>query len=134
MTTNQNSKALHVGLWIAQGLLAAAFGMAGFMKVSAPMDQLVANGMTFVSSYDSSTVRLIGVAELLAALGLILPAALRIMPILTPLAAAGLSVIMVLAAQYHLTHDEPIVATVVFLVLTAFVAWGRYKKAPIKAK
>ncbi|MFM7234824.1 MAG: DoxX family protein, partial [Flavobacteriales bacterium] len=112
----------------------AAFGMAGFMKVSAPMDQLVANGMTFVTSYDSSTVRLIGVSELLAALGLILPAALRIMPILTPLAAAGLSVIMLLAAQYHLSHDEPIVATVVFFVLTVFVALGRYKKAPIKAK
>jgi len=134
MTTHQNSKALHIGLWISQGLLAAAFGMAGFMKVSAPMDQLLANGMTFVSSYDSSTVRLIGVAELLAALGLILPAALRIMPILTPLAAAGLSVIMVLAAQYHMSHDEPIAATIVFFALTGLVAWGRYKKAPIKAK
>ena len=127
-------KFLHIGLWITQVLLAAAFGMAGFMKVSAPIDQLAAKGMSFVTTYDSSVVRIIGVAELLAALGLILPAALRILPVLTPLAATGLALIMVLAAKYHWAHNEPIIANTVFLVLSVFVIWGRYKRVPVLAK
>jgi uncharacterized membrane protein YphA (DoxX/SURF4 family) len=134
MESQRKDKMLNLGIWIAQGLLAAAFGMAGFMKVSAPIDQLAAKGMSFVTTYDSSVVRIIGVAELLAALGLILPAALRILPILTPLAATGLALIMVLAAKYHLVHNEPIIANTVFLVLSVFVIWGRYKRVPIVAK
>lgn len=132
--TNQKIKFLHIGLWITQVLLAAAFGMAGLMKVSVPIDQLAAKGMSFVTTYDSSVVRVIGVAELLAALGLILPAALRILPILTPMAATGLALIMVLAAKYHLEHSEPIIANTVFLVLSVFVIWGRYRGAPIVVK
>ena len=134
MNTKPNSKALHITLWVCQGLLAAAFGMAGFMKLTAPMDQLLANGMSFVAEYNESSVRLIGLAELLAALGLILPSAMRKVTILTPLAAIGLAIVMVLAAQFHITHNEPVMATLVFLVVTLFVAWGRFSKAPIQSK
>ncbi|MFM7327860.1 MAG: DoxX family protein, partial [Bacteroidota bacterium] len=75
-------------------MLAAAFGMAGFLKVSKPMEDLLAAGMTFVSDYSMGTVRFIGFCELAGAVGMILPTALRIRPILTPLAAAGFAVLM----------------------------------------
>jgi len=134
MTEQKKSKALHISLWVAQGLLAAAFGMAGFMKISLPIEQLAKNGMGFVSEYAAGTVRFIGISELLGALGLILPAALRIKPILTPLAAIGVAIIMVLATVYHVTHNESAASTVVFFALAVFIAWGRFKKAPIAAK
>lgn len=134
MTEQKNSKALNIALWVVQGLLALAFGMAGFMKLTAPIAQLAANGMTFVNHYSVEMVRFIGVTELLGALGLILPAALRIKPFLTPLAAVGLAVTMVLAAIEHITQGEPITANLVLFALTAFVAWGRFIKAPIQSK
>lgn len=133
MTEQQNSKALHIGLWVAQGLLAAAFGMAGFMKISAPIEQLAQSGMSFVNNFGVGTVRFIGISELLGALGLILPAALRIKPILTPLAAVGVAIIMVLATTYHITHGESAMPTIILFALAAFVAWGRFKKVPILA-
>ena len=133
MTDQKKSKALHISLWIAQGLLAAVFGMAGFMKITAPVEQLAQSGMSFVTSYEAGTVRFIGVTEVLAAIGLILPAALRILPILTPLAALGLSVVMVLATQYHMSHNEPPLVTIILFVLTLFVAWGRFKKSTSKS-
>lgn len=104
------------------------------MKITAPIEQLAQNGMTFVNNYGVGMVRFIGISEVLGAIGLILPAALRILPLLTPLAAAGLSIIMVLATQYHLSHGEPFIATVILFALAVFVAWGRYKQSPIQPK
>jgi len=121
-------------LWIAQGLLALAFGMAGFMKVTSPIEQLAQNGMSFVHHYPVETVRLIGISEVLGAIGLILPAALRIKPILTPVAAVGIAIIMVLAISYHLSQNESIVARAVLFALASFVAWGRFFQAPINSK
>lgn len=134
MTTQKTSKALHIGLWVVQGLLAAAFGMAGFMKLTAPIEQLAENGMSFVNDYSVGMVRFIGISELLGALGLIIPAAFRFKTFLTPLAAVGLAIIMVLATSYHIGANEPIIGSVVFFVLTTFIAWGRFKLAPIQAK
>lgn len=134
MTEQQSSKALHIGLWVAQALLALAFGMAGFMKVSMPISELAANGMGFVNHTPETMVRFIGITELLGAIGLILPAALRIKPILTPIAAIGIAVIMLLAIKEHLSQNESIVANVVLFALATFVAWGRFKKVPIQAK
>lgn len=134
MTTQKTSKALHISLWIVQGLLAAAFGMAGFMKLTAPIEQLAENGMSFVNDYSEGMVRFIGISELLGALGLIIPAAFRFKTFLTPLAAVGLAIIMVLATSYHIGANEPIIGSVVFFVLTTFIAWGRFKLAPIQAK
>ncbi len=131
MTEQKKSKGLHIGLWVVQGLLAIAFGMAGFMKISAPIEELVDGGMGFVNDFGVGTVRLIGISELLATVGLILPAALRIKPILTPIAAIGLSIVMVLAIGYHIMNSEPFIPNIVLLVLALFVAWGRLKKAPI---
>lgn len=134
MIEQKKSKALHIGLWVAQGLLAAAFGMAGFMKITMPVEELAKNGMSFVTNYGIGTVRFIGISEVLGALGLILPAALRIKPILTPLAAVGIAIIMVLATSYHVTNSEPFAPTIILLLLASFVAWGRFKKSPIQAK
>ncbi len=134
MTTQKTSKALHIGLWVVQGLLAAAFGMAGFMKLTAPIEQLAENGMSFVNDYSEGMVRFIGISELLGALGLIIPAAFRFKTFLTPLAAVGLAIIMILATSYHIGANEPIIGSLVFFVLTAFIAWGRFKLAPIQAK
>ncbi|HRR10011.1 MAG TPA: DoxX family protein [Rhodothermales bacterium] len=134
MTEQQKSKVLHIGLWVAQVLLAVAFVMAGFMKVSMPISDLAANGMGFVNHTPETMVRFIGIAELLGAIGLILPAALRIKPILTPLAAVGIAVIMLLAIREHLSQNESIFANVVLFALAIFVAWGRFNKAPIQAK
>lgn len=134
MTEQKTSKALHIGLWVSQGLLAAAFGMAGFMKISVPIEQLAQSGMGFVNNYGSGAVRFIGFSELLGALGLILPAALRIKPILTPIAAIGVAIIMVLAVMYHIAHGESAMPTIILFALAVFVAWGRFKKVPIPSK
>ena len=68
----------------------------------------------------------------LGAIGLIVPQLTRIRPLLTPLAAAGLAVIMVLAGGFHVMRHEPgLMVNVVFCALCAFVAWGRWKAAPI---
>jgi hypothetical protein len=134
-STSTASKGLHIGLWVAQGLLAAAFLMAGGMKVSAPIEQLQAQ-MPWVTGAMGGAVRFIGVVELLGALGLILPAATRILPKLTPLAASGLLTVMVLASMTHISRGEypMIVANLVLGGLAAFIAWGRFKKAPIAAR
>lgn len=130
-----SGKALHITLWCLQGLLAAAFLAAGWMKVSAPIEVLRAQ-MPWVTGAMGGAVRFIGVVELLGALGLVLPAAARILPWLTPLAATGLATVMTLASVTHAARGElpPIAATAVLGLLAAFVAWGRFRRAPIAAR
>jgi len=78
-------------------------------------------------------VRFIGVSELLAALGLILPSALRIKPILTPVAASSIIAIMLMASVFHITRGEfsESVFTLILGLAAGFIAWGRFKKVPI---
>jgi len=125
---------MSIALWVVQVLLAIAFGMAGFMKLSLPMDALAANGMTFVAHTPEWLVRFIGIAEVAGALGMILPAATRILPFLTPLAALGFAIIQVLAIGVHASLGETAATlpiNLILLALSVFVAWGRWKKAPI---
>lgn len=123
---------MNVALWIVQIVLGSMFGAAGVMKTFAPIDELAKN-MPWVVDSAPALVRFIGISELLGGLGLVLPAATRIKPGLTPLAAAGLGLIMVLAAGHHVMRGEwaglPINAVLLSLVL--FVAWGRTKRLPI---
>jgi uncharacterized membrane protein YphA (DoxX/SURF4 family) len=118
---------VNIALWIVQIVLAAAFGFAGVLKATQPKDKLAGN-LPWVEDFSAGTVRLIGVVEILAALGLILPAATGIAPVLTPVAATGLAVTMVLAAATHARRREPqgIAVNVVLLALTVLVAWGRF--------
>src|ERR1700694_1779050 len=88
---------MNVTLWIVQAVLAVAFGLAGGLKATQPREKLV-KSLPWVQDVSDGTLRLIGVAEFAAALGLILPAVTGIAVWLTPLAACGIALIMVLAA------------------------------------
>lgn len=129
------SKGLHYGLWVVQVLLTAAFVMAGLMKLTTPIAELAVK-MSWVNHTPAGLVRFIGGSELLGGLGLLLPAATRIKPILTPVAASALVLVMVLAAGFHLYLGEAglMMPSLVLGVLSAFVAWGRFAKAPIAAR
>lgn len=134
MVDKKNQKSLHIGLWIAQVSLAVVFVATGFMKIIFSIEKLAESNMTFVNTFSVEMVRFIGISELFGAVGLVIPAALRIKPTLTPLAAIGIAIIMVMASGFHISHSEPFVPTLVLLTLAIFVAWGRLKKVPIKPK
>lgn len=129
------AKGWTISLWVVQVLLAAMFGMAGVMKSTAPLEQLAAN-LPWVAQASPLLVRFIGLSELAGALGLILPAATRILPILTPVAGGGLVTVMLFAAGFHALHGEigGIALNAVLGGLAAFVAWGRLAKAPIRPR
>lgn len=136
MTTHKTpSKALNISLWIAQITLAIMFLMAGITKSIQPIEQLGAS-MPWVNEVPAGLVRFIGISELLGGIGLLLPALLRIKPILTPLAALGLFTVMVLAFVYHIAKGEyeALGFNVILGGIALFIAWGRYKKVPIASK
>jgi uncharacterized membrane protein YphA (DoxX/SURF4 family) len=116
-------------LWIVQGLLALLFLFAGVMKFIMPIEE-----MTRDIQMPAAFLRFIGVAEICGGLGLILPSLLRIRPGLTPLAAAGLVIIMIGATIVSLMIGPVALAAMPFVVglLAAFVAYGRWKLAPIR--
>jgi len=120
---------MNYALWIVQGLLAALFLFAGGMKLVLPLEKL-----TGPFPLPGSFIRFIGVCEVLGALGLILPGLLRIRPGLTPLAAAGLVIIMIGATVLTLMGGELTAAVVSAVVglLAAFVAYGRWRLAPLR--
>jgi uncharacterized membrane protein YphA (DoxX/SURF4 family) len=119
---------MNTALWVIAGLLAAVFLGSGLLKLSQSKEKLAASGLGWTEDFSAGAVKGIGALELLAAIGLILPAALDIAPILTPLAATGLALIMVGAAVTHGRRKEyPLVAVnVVLFILAAVVAWGRF--------
>ncbi len=114
-------------LWVVQGLLALLFLFAGGMKLVLPLTEL-----TGPFPLPGSFVRFIGVAEVLGAIGLILPGLLGIRPGLTPLAAAGLVIIMIGATVITLMSGEVTAALISLVVglLAAFVAYGRWRPTP----
>lgn len=114
-------------LWTVQGLLALLFLWAGGIKLILPLEKL-AGPIPLPGPF----MRFIGVAELLGALGLILPGLLRIRPGLTPLAAAGLVIIMIGATVVTLAGGDIAMALLPLMVgfLSAFVAYGRWRLAP----
>lgn len=128
--------ALHIGLWVVQVLLALAFIMAGAMKLTQPLDALLASGMTFIEHVPGGLVRFIGLAEVLGGIGLVAPAATRIAPKLTGIAGAALAVVMVFAAVAHIGLGEflNLVPVLVLGGLASFVAWGRLVAMPIPSR
>lgn len=126
------SKALHLGLWVVQGLLGALFLAVGTMKATQPIAVLV-DMLGWPAAVPAALVRVIGVAEFLGGLGLILPAATRVKPMLTPLAGVGLAMVTLLAAVFHISRGElgALPIPLVLGGLAAFVAWGRGVRAPI---
>jgi uncharacterized membrane protein YphA (DoxX/SURF4 family) len=118
---------VNVVLWIVAALLAVAFGAAGLMKLTQPKEKLAAK-TAYVEDFSAGAIKAIGALELLAAAGLILPAVTGIAPVLVPLAALGLVIVMTGAAVVHARRGEHqmIATNVVLLVLAAVVAWGRF--------
>jgi uncharacterized membrane protein YphA (DoxX/SURF4 family) len=114
-------------LWVAQGLLAALFLFSGVMKSTRSEQQLVASGQTGVEGLPRSLIGFIGISEILGAAGLVLPLLSNVMPVLTPLAALGLGLIMILAAIMHYRRNENTTAlqNLFILLVCLFVAYGR---------
>ncbi|HWB62181.1 MAG TPA: DoxX family protein [Chitinophagales bacterium] len=114
-------------LWVLQGLLAVMFSMAGIMKATQPVEKL-SEKMPWVKDYSAFMVRFVGVAELLGGIGLVVPWLTGIMPVLTPVAAVALCLVMVLAAIYHARHNEwkAISFNFVLFAIAAFIAYGRF--------
>jgi len=123
---------MNLALWIVAIVLAATFAGSGLMKLLVPKDKLVSSGQGWAQDYTPTNIRLIGFVELLGAAGLILPAVTHIAPILVPLAAIGLVLVMVGAAMVHARRKEAmnIGVNAVLLALAVFVAWGRFGPHP----
>ena len=120
---------MNIALWVAAGLLALVFLLAGGMKLSASRQKLLANPrMGWVNDVSERGVKFIGLVEVLGALGLILPAITGIAPFLVGWSAVGLAIVMAGAIAVHVRRNETkdIVVPVVLLLLAAFVAWGRF--------
>jgi len=118
------STPLRVALWAGQAILAAMFLFAGGHKV--------ANAAQF--PFPAALTWFIGISELAGAVGVIVPALTRIKPVLTPVAAAALGLVMLLATGFHVVRGEPFAMTLGLLAVALFVAWGRAFKAPIEPR
>jgi DoxX-like family len=122
---------VNYALWIVQALLALVFLFSGGMKLVLPLDKLTAD-MPLPGWF----VRFLGLAEVVGAIGLVMPALLRIRPGLTPLAAAGLVMIMIGATAFTLAAGLIATALIPLVVglLAAFVAYGRWRLIPIPSR
>jgi len=114
-------------VWIVQGVLAAMFGISGFFKLAMPRERLKLS-MEWVKEYTGPGVMFIGACELLGAIGLILPMAFHVLPILTPLAATGLAIVMIFASRIHILRKEylELGITLFLFILSLFTAVNRY--------
>jgi putative oxidoreductase len=125
-----SSRVLNIGLWILQAFLAVLFLWHGQFMAFPPADMVA-----MIDANIGPELRyFIGVAEILAAAGLILPGLTRIQPSLTALAAAGLMIVMASASLFHLLRDESVIATVVLFILITLLVYLRWKVAPIAAR
>jgi uncharacterized membrane protein YphA (DoxX/SURF4 family) len=118
---------MNVAVWVLQALLASVFLLAGVTKVSQPREKLAVS-MGWVEDFSDARVRTIGVLEMLAGVGLLLPAVTGVATVLVPLAAVGLAVLMVGAAVTHARRGElPMIGiNAVLLLLAVVVAWARF--------
>jgi uncharacterized membrane protein YphA (DoxX/SURF4 family) len=120
--------AVETALWIVQVLLAAIFLVTGMTKLTQPRLKMAAGPMRWAADVSDAQFRAIGAVEVLGAIGLIVPAALGIAPLLTPLAAIGLVLTMVGAIRMHVRYAESdrLAVPIVVLALALFVAVAGY--------
>jgi len=117
---------VNIALWVLQGLVGFAVLGAGGMKLATPKDKLEAKPhMGWAKDFSAGQIKLIGLAEVLAAIGLVVPWVTGIVPVLTSLAAAGLVVLMGGAAVTHIKRKEPAVPPIVLAVFSLAIAVGR---------
>jgi uncharacterized membrane protein YphA (DoxX/SURF4 family) len=120
---------MNLTLWIIAGLLAVIFLAGGVGKLIMPKEKIAATPLGgWVEDFSAGSIKAIGVLEVVAAVDLILPAAVDIAPVLVPLAAVGLVLLMAGAAVMHFRRHgfKVIVANLAYLALAGFVAWGRF--------
>ena len=118
---------MNIALWILTSLLAVVFLASGLSKIAGQREAMISK-TPYVEDFPQGAVRLIGAVEVLGALGLVLPAIFDVATTLVPLAAIGLTAVMVGAVVVHLRRGEGIAAAapaLVLAVLSALVAWGR---------
>lgn len=108
-----------VAFWIVSGLVALVFLAAGTMKLARPKEALVASGLAWTEDFTEPTVKAIGAAEVLGAIGIVLPALTGIAPILSPIAASALALVMVGAIVVHVRRKENPTVNVILLLLAA---------------
>jgi putative oxidoreductase len=134
MTNSTSPKWLNITLWISQSLIALTLIWAAYAKLLQPIEETAK--MLPWAAENPGLLKFTGCIDLLGGLGIILPAAFRIQPKLTIFAAYGTIVLMIAASAFHISRGEAslIGMNIFFLILAAFVAWGRTKKAPILPK
>ena len=118
-------------LWIAQAILATAFFYSGFNKAFLPKEQVIAKGQAGVVDIPRSGLKWIGASEIVGSVGIIIPWALNVFPILTPITAVCFAGIMIMAAPIHYRlHELRNVMTNIFLLALALVvAWFRFQES-----
>lgn len=126
----RSGRSLSVTLWIIQGLLAALFILAGVMKFVMPIAQTSTQSLLSAPLF----IHFIGVCEVLGGIGLVLPALLRIWPVLTPIAACGLVIIMVGATVVTRSAGWFVVVPLFMGIMAAFVAYCRVSLRPIQPR
>ena len=117
---------MNIVAWILQIVLALAFLAAGGMKLARPKAALVSSGMGWADDYTDSNVKLIGAVEVVGAIGLVVPWLTGIAPVLTPIAAVGLALVMAGAVVVHIRRKEQFVPPLVLGVLSLVVAVLRF--------
>lgn len=111
-----------IALWIINGLLALGIVIPGFMKLIRSKEALAEGGMGWVEDFSAGMIKFVAAMEVLGAIGLILPLLLGIAPILTPIAAVGIFIIMIGAVFVHVRRKEPFVAPLVLAIVAAVSA------------
>lgn len=125
---------MNTALWIAQGILIAAFLVAGSLKIFGNREMAIEKGAAYAEDFEEGHLKTIGALEVLGALALLLPAIFDTWTSIVPWAAIGLAAIMVGAFIVHLRRGNEgrmMVANVVLFSLAVFVAWGRFTDYPL---
>lgn len=126
---------MNITLWVIQFSLLALFISASYVKLTWPVSRLAAM-WPWTAQVPVALLRFTGVVDLLGAAGILAPSLFRIKPWLSIGAAAGMVLLMILAGIFHIARGEApaIWFNIVCAIMAAWVAWGRWKKAPIAAR
>ncbi|CAD5273536.1 DoxX family protein [Imperialibacter sp. 75] len=128
----KSTKTLSVVLWVTQGLLSVSFLCGAAMKLFQPVNQLSVM-WSWTAEVPPAFLAFTGILDLLGGVGIILPSLLRIKPWLTPVTALAMVAQMIGASVFHVMRGEgaDIGANIVFALMALFIAWGRWKAAPV---
>ncbi len=135
MSQEKSTRYLNFTLWVLQVLVAAPMLLGGILKLGQPVYKLAAS-YPWMGQVAPAFLRFIGLVDLSGGLGLLLPSLLRLRPIISAWAAAGVVVLMTCATVFHISRGEAggIGLNIVLALLAAIVAWGRFRKAPLRSK